>query len=136
MKNNLLAMFVILALSACQPRIDSRGNVTLADNMKSFIVGTTTMDDVIRTCGTPSLHVDNFTWIYVGAKAEETSFSEVSLKKRLVVKFIFNENKTLKSMQEIKQPTKDVMHMDKDISNLETEKQINKKFQKMTKRDN
>lgn len=120
-----LAFCAAMLMIGCQPRVDSRGNITLADNIKTFVVGTTTMSDVIQKCGTPSFHIDNFTWIYVGATAEETSFSDVALKNRCVVKLIFDENKILRSIQEVQQPKKDIMPMDKAVTNLKTGKVSN-----------
>lgn len=107
-----------LLLIGCQPRVDSRGNIMLADELKNLVVGKTTMSDVIQRCGTPSLHVDNFTWIYISATAKETSFSEVSLKNRLVVKMTFSEDRVLRSVKKIKQPRKDIVPMDKKITHL------------------
>lgn len=116
-KNLVFLAGTLMALSACQPRIDSRGNIILMDEMKNFVVGKTTMSDVIQKCGTPSLHIDNFTWIYFSATAKEAAFSKVSLQNRLIVKMIFDDKRVLKSIQKIKQPRKAIL-MDKAITNL------------------
>lgn len=115
--NKILFLSSVLLLAGCQPRVDSRGNIMLADELANFVVGKTTMSDVIQKCGTPSLHVDDFTWIYFSATAKETSFSAVSLQNRLVVKMIFDNNRVLRSIQKVKQP-KTIAPMDKNITNL------------------
>lgn len=123
--NKILFLSGALLLAGCQPRANPRGNIMIADELDSFVVGKTTMSDVIQKCGTPSLHADDFTWIYFSAIAKETAFSDVSLQNRLVIKMIFDSNCVLRSIQKIKQP-KIVTPMDKNITAL-TEKNKHKK---------
>ncbi len=125
MKRSMLVSGMILGLlTACQPIIHSRGNVTVEDNLSKFIVGKTTMSDVIGMCGTPSLHKDNFTWIYIGAKSEEIAFHEVAMTKRCIVKMTFDSNKVLRAIDRIPLSDDSAILTDEEITNLITEKQV------------
>lgn len=130
-KAKALVLGIALFVVGCQPRVDCRGSIDLKECVKAFVVGVTTMGDVIQRCGTPSLHVDDFTWIYMEARAEETSFSDVVLKDRMVVKMRFGRNKVLKSIEEVRQPTGDKVPMDKEISDLASVTQVDKKLNHM-----
>ena len=89
--------FFSLFIVSCEPFVNSRGNVVIKKEIDSLIVGQTTMEDVLRSCGSPSLHKDSFTWIYIGGRSEEISFSGTHLKDRSVIKLIFDKNKVLKN---------------------------------------
>lgn len=101
-KHYLLISSVLLA--SCEPFVNSRGNVIAERQLESLIIGQTTMEDVLRSCGTPSLHRNNFTWIYIGGRSEETSFEGIEMKNRIVIKLTFDTNKILKN-KEIIRPT-------------------------------
>ncbi len=107
----------LLFLASCEPFVNSRGNVVAIKQVDSFVVGKTTMEDVLRTCGTPSLHKNNFTWIYIGGHSEEMSFKNVEIKERSVIKLIFDENKVLKD-KIITHPTKEDYHFDEEVTDL------------------
>jgi len=124
-------MFFLCFLVACQPVVNSRGNVTLDEKFSKFVKGETTMDDVLRQCGTPSLHRDNYTWIYVGAKSAEESFKSIKLTNRFIVKMIFDENKVLSSIERIQLQEDDGgAPMDEDTTQLVAEKRISEKLKK------
>ncbi|MBO7642143.1 MAG: hypothetical protein J6S86_03205 [Alphaproteobacteria bacterium] len=91
-----------LLLASCEPFINSRGNVVAEKQFESFIEGRTTMEEVIESCGTPSLHKDNFTWIYLGGRSEETSFKGIEMKNRTMIRLTFDTNKVLKSKKIIR----------------------------------
>ncbi len=109
--------FFSLCLVACEPFINSRGNVIAAKEVDSFVVGRTTMEDVLKSCGSPSLHKDSFTWIYIGGRSEEVSFSGVQLKEHSVIKLIFDKNKVLKN-KEIIHPSSKECHFDREVTDL------------------
>lgn len=86
----------LLFLAACEPSINSRGNVIAVKQVDAFVIGKTTMEEVLRSCGTPPLLKDNFTWIYVGGRSEEVSFQNIEVKDRSIVKLFFDKNRILK----------------------------------------
>ena len=106
-----------LLLASCEPFINSRGNVVAEKQFESFVEGRTTMEDVIESCGTPSLHKDNFTWIYLGGRSEETSFKGVEVKNRTIIKLTFDTDKILKR-KEIVRPSGSTYVFDKEMTNL------------------
>jgi outer membrane protein assembly factor BamE (lipoprotein component of BamABCDE complex) len=108
---------------ACQPAIDSRGNVTVEESFNSFVVGKTTMSDVLEKCGTPSLHCDNYSWIYVGLKTEEDRFKNVKSFYDFIVKITFNPDRTLKLIERIDPTNRREITMDKEVTRLIEEKQ-------------
>lgn len=123
MKAVLLTGFLLI-LCACQPKINSRGNVTLAEKLDTFVVGKTKADDVIEACGSPSLRKDELTWIYIGARSEEISFRDVQLKDKLVVRMTFDHNGILKSLENIIQKNTDrKIVADEEQTDLITDKQ-------------
>lgn len=106
-----------LLWASCEPFVNSRGNVIAEKQFESFVIGKTTMEDVLESCGTPSLHRDNFTWIYVGGKSEETSFKGIEMKDRAMVRLTFSENKVL-SNKEIVRPSNNVYNFNEETTNL------------------
>ena len=123
--------FLLLCLASCEPFVNSRGNVVAEKEANSFIIGRTTMEDVLRSCGSPSLHKDNFTWIYIGGRSEEISFRGTQIKDRSVIKLIFDKNKVLKD-KVIIHPTNKEYSFNKEttdlISNKEVETLLKKKY--------
>jgi outer membrane protein assembly factor BamE (lipoprotein component of BamABCDE complex) len=122
MKKNLL-IIVLCFVAACQPRVNSRGNVTVEDSFSSFVVGKTTMENVLEKCGTPSLLRSNYSWIYIGAKVEETAFEDVKLTQRFIVRMTFDQNKILKSIEKIDPKNDSQVFMDEEITNLMNDQQ-------------
>ena len=88
----------MLLLSACQPFVNSRGNVVISDHVDSFVIGKTTMQEVIQKCGTPSLQSEKSVWVYVGARSEEQSFKGVSMKDCNVYQLTFDDKDVLKAI--------------------------------------
>jgi len=107
----------LLFLASCEPFVNSRGNVVAIKQVDSFIIGKTTMEDVLRSCGTPSLHKNNFTWIYIGGRSEEVSFKNTEIKDRYVLKLIFDKNKVLKD-KIVTHPTKEDYSFDEEVTDL------------------
>ena len=114
-KSSLLVSLLFLA--SCEPIVNSRGNVIAIKQIDNFVIGKTTMEDVLKSCGTPSLHKNNFTWIYIGGHSEEVAFKNVEIKDRSVVKLIFDENKTLKD-KIVTHPAKEDLYFDEEVTNL------------------
>lgn len=124
-------LFLSLYLTSCEPFINSRGNVIAEKEVGSFVIGRTTMEDVLRSCGSPSLHKDNFTWIYIGGRSEEISFGGTQIKDRSVIKLIFDKNKVLKDKVIIHPTNKEYSFNEETtdlISNKEVETLLKKKY--------
>lgn len=113
----------LLCLVACEPFVNSRGNVIAIKQIDSFMIGKTTMEDVLKTCGTPSLHKDNFTWIYVGGRSEEVSFKDVEMKNRSIIKLFFDKNKVLKNTV-VTHPANSTYNFDDENTNLISSKEV------------
>ena len=115
--------FLLLCLASCEPFVNSRGNVVAEKEAVSFVVGRTTMEDVLKSCGSPSLHKDNFTWIYIGGRSEEASFRGIQMKERSVVKLIFDKNKVLKD-KVIIHPTNKEYGFNEEVTDLISNKEV------------
>jgi len=114
-RNYLLVSSLLLA--SCEPFVNSRGNVVAEKQFKSLVEGKTTMEDVLVSCGTPSLHRDNFTWIYLGGRSEETSFKGVEMKNRTMIRLKFDTNRILKN-KEIVHPSDDEYNFNEETTYL------------------
>ncbi|MDR0968667.1 MAG: hypothetical protein LBL99_03495 [Holosporaceae bacterium] len=132
MKNYLFVLGLCF-IAACQPRVDPRGNTTVEENFESFVAGKTTTNDVLEKCGTPSLHKDNYTWIYVGGKVEEGPFGSPKAIQKFIVKMIFDQNKILRSIEKI-DPKENGDFMDEKNTNLMSEHTAKTKVDEVLKR--
>lgn len=87
----LLAAAAALALGACSPRIDQRGNLLDPDAVLAVQPGIQTKDQVAQLLGTPSTTAtfDDKTWYYISKRTETTAFfpADVTDQQVLVVKF-------------------------------------------------
>ena len=128
-KSILIGGAILGLLSACQPIIHSRGNVTVEDHLNQFVVGKTTKADVVRMCGTPSLQKDHLTWIYVGAKSEDVAFHSIVMREKCVVKMTFDTEGILRSMRRIPLSDDAELQTDEEITQLITEQQAEKQIQ-------
>ncbi len=115
--------FFLLFLVSCEPFVNSRGNVVIKKEIDSFVIGRTTMADVLKSCGSPSLHKDNFTWIYIGGRSEEVSFHGTQLKDRSVIKLIFDKNQILKN-KVILHPSNKECSFDEGFTELISNKEV------------
>ncbi|MDR2068237.1 MAG: hypothetical protein LBP41_04595 [Holosporaceae bacterium] len=127
----LSSLLVLAVLAGCQPIVNSRGNVIVEENIAAFTVGKTSMADVLKRCGTPSLHKDDFTWIYIGSRSEEVAFGDVDLKNRFVVRMRFGSNKILQSVKIINPGESDEISADEEITNLISAKEVSAKVKKL-----
>ena len=81
----------IVALSACSPAIDQRGNLPDTDNVLAIQPGVSTKDEVTQLLGTPSTIAtfSDKTWYYISKRTETVAFfsPDVVDQQVLVVKF-------------------------------------------------
>jgi outer membrane protein assembly factor BamE (lipoprotein component of BamABCDE complex) len=123
MRLNFSLVACVLILSACQPFVNSRGNALVAEHIGEFKVGQTTSNEVLEKCGTPSLHRDNWTWIYIGYTSEEVAFKKVDAKNKFVVRMRFDQNKILRSIEKMKVDEDKEIFTNDEITELITDKQ-------------
>lgn len=102
MKREFVLVLPFLCICGCQPKIDSRGNVTLAEKINTFAAGKTRKEDILSACGAPSLQRSNEVWIYMGARAEEVSFKDIEMKNKLVVRFVFDKDGVLRKIEKVR----------------------------------
>lgn len=108
----------------------------MEENFNTFIKGKTTASDVLRQCGTPSLLLDNYTWIYVGYKIKENTFKNAELVYEFAVRLIFDHNGILKSIEPIDPKSKTNVVMNKEITNLISDAQADLKIKKILSKNN
>ena len=81
----------VVALAACSPRIDQRGNLLDPDAVLAVQPGVQTKDQVAQLLGTPSTVAtfDDKTWYYISKRTETTAFfpSDITDQQVLVVRF-------------------------------------------------
>lgn len=82
-----------LALGACAPRVDTRGNQVHAEDIATIEPGQATRNQVLDRLGSPSSQ-GNFgveTWYYISERTETTAFLAPEIKERQVVVIEFDE---------------------------------------------
>jgi outer membrane protein assembly factor BamE (lipoprotein component of BamABCDE complex) len=86
-----LLLASVVALAACSPRIDQRGNLLDPDAVLAVQPGVQTKDQVAQLLGTPSTVAtfDDKTWYYISKRTETTAFfpSDITDQQVLVVRF-------------------------------------------------
>ena len=110
MKRLTVFVLFLLCICSCQPKINSRGNVTLAEQIDTFIVGKTKIIDVYNACGTPSLQKCNDIWIYIGARSEEIAFRDVEMADKLTVRLTFDKKGILRKIDRVSDDTKNYIN--------------------------
>ncbi|PHS79108.1 MAG: cell envelope protein SmpA [Rhodospirillaceae bacterium] len=86
------AVVVVLGLSACAPRVATRGNELQMEDVAKITVGTHTKNNVYETLGSPS-SMSNFgedTWYYISQITETTAFLAPEIKERQIVEIRFD----------------------------------------------
>ncbi len=78
---------VALAVVACSPRIDSRGNLPDPDKLAEIKPGKHSRNDVAEILGSPSSIAvfDQETWYYISKRTETVAFFEADVAERQVV---------------------------------------------------
>lgn len=101
MKELMASVLFLLCVCGCHPKINSRGNITLAEKIDTFVVGKTKIIDVYNACGTPSLQIGNNVWIYMGARSEEIAFRDVEMTDKLTVRLTFDNKGLLRKIERL-----------------------------------
>jgi outer membrane protein assembly factor BamE (lipoprotein component of BamABCDE complex) len=100
---SLRCALVALALAACQPTIDQRGNLPDKGKLADIEPGVTTKEMVSQILGTPS-SVSTFgdkTWYYISRRTEQTSFFEPVVLDQQVVVVAFDDGGVVRDVQHL-----------------------------------
>lgn len=83
----------MIAVGACTPRVDVRGNVADKEDMIRIRQGITTAAEVRRVLGSPSTvsAFDNKTWYYVSKREEALAFFKPTTTQHQVIELRFDE---------------------------------------------
>lgn len=84
---------VLMAVTACSPRVDVRGNVADQEDMIRIRQGITTKQEVQRVLGSPSTvsAFDKKTWYYVSKREESLAFFKPTTKDQKVIELRFDD---------------------------------------------
>ena len=99
----LMGLVMCVALVACAPRLDTRGNLPDPDQLSKIKPGEHTRIQVAEILGSPS-NISTFdleTWYYVSQRTETTAFFEPDVKTRQVVILRFDKGGTLADIRTI-----------------------------------
>ncbi len=90
----LSAVVMMGAITACSPRIDTRGNAIHMEDVATLETGVHTRDHVLNKLGSPSNRTTfgDTTWYYISEKTETTAFFAPELIERQIVVIDFNEH--------------------------------------------
>ncbi len=94
---------IAIALAACQPTIDQRGNLPDQKRVATIEPGVTTKQEVSQILGTPS-SVSTFsdrTWYYISRRTEQTAFFQPEVLDQQVVVVGFDEGGVVRDVQHL-----------------------------------
>ena len=99
----LYSTLIVVALAACQPTIDQRGNLPDDKKISSIEPGVTTKQAVSQLLGTPS-SVSTFgdkTWYYISRRTEQTAFFNPQVLDQQVIVVGFDEGGVVRNVQHL-----------------------------------
>ncbi len=88
----MLAGLAVIYVSACSPRIATRGNAPEPEQLEQITVGESTKGDVIDILGSPSTIAafDENVWLYISKTTETVAFFEPETVEQQVVLVSFD----------------------------------------------
>lgn len=88
----LMSAAVALAIGACSPIVDYRGNNADTDKVATIKAGQTTRVQVTRLLGSPTTvsPLDARTWYYISQKEETRAFLKPTIKQQKIIEISFN----------------------------------------------
>lgn len=99
----LHSTLIAVALAACQPTIDQRGNLPDDRKISAIEPGVTTKQAVSQLLGTPS-SVSTFgdkTWYYISRRTEQTAFFNPQVLDQQVIVVGFDEGGIVRNVQHL-----------------------------------
>src|SRR5690242_4529175 len=96
-------LLVAAALTACTPRVATRGNLVEDYRLEQVHTGTSTKADVATILGTPTTvsTFDENVWYYIGQRVETVAFYAPEVTKRRVLRMQFDPSSGV--LQDLKQ---------------------------------
>lgn len=94
---------LVLALGACSPTVDNRGNLLTQDEVATVRPGETTRQQLLQNFGSPS-SIDAFdenTWYYIGRREERWAFLNPEVTDHRVVVVRMNEQGIVQNVRTI-----------------------------------
>ena len=97
-----LAAAAPLALAACSPPVELRGNLPDPDSVAQVIPGKTTKAEVTHLLGSPSniSTFDTSTWYYIARRSVRDALSEPQLTGQTIYVVQFDDSGVVKSFQQ------------------------------------
>jgi outer membrane protein assembly factor BamE (lipoprotein component of BamABCDE complex) len=94
-------MVSAMALSACAPRIDNRGNQVHPEDVAAIEPGKWTRNQVLDRLGSPSSEgtFGEDTWYYIFERTETTAFLAPEVKERKVIEIQFDKAGVVKKVE-------------------------------------
>lgn len=94
---------LVIALTACAPRVDPRGNLVDAELLEELSPGDQSKDEVAELLGSPS-SIANFgeeTWYYISKRTETVAFFEPDVKERQVIIIKFGKDGRVSKIEKL-----------------------------------
>ncbi|WP_420724223.1 outer membrane protein assembly factor BamE [Hwanghaeella sp. LZ110] len=100
LKTGASVSILLLALTACDPKVALRGNAPLESRLEQISVGQSTKRDVVAAIGTPSTigTFDDNVWYYMSQRRETWAFYPTEVTENQVLAFHFDEGGTLQTI--------------------------------------
>lgn len=105
------AVMGLLALGACSPRVDTRGNQIHPEDVAAIETGQTTRAEVQERLGSPSSN-GNFgdeVWYYIYEQTETVAFMAPEVKARQIFAIAFDEAGIVKSIDTLDETAGEVI---------------------------
>jgi outer membrane protein assembly factor BamE (lipoprotein component of BamABCDE complex) len=99
----VIAGVVVLAVTACAPRIATRGNLPDPDLLANIEIGQINKRDIVEMIGSPS-SIEPFqgeSWYYISERTETRAFFEPTVVERKVIVLRFDKKGIVKEMKTI-----------------------------------
>lgn len=115
MKAFLSLIFITLAMTACTPTIQTRGNLVETYKMQEIVPGQDSKDDVIRKIGSPTTisPFDVNTWYYVGSITEKKAMLDPKIKREKIYVVSFLPDGYVNKIVERRDGHKDIPIVDR-----------------------
>lgn len=99
-----VGLLAAVAVTACSPRVATRGNLVEDYRLEQVHTGTSTKSDVATILGTPTTvsTFDDNTWYYIGQRVETVAFFKPEVTQRRVLQMTFDPaTSTLTDVKEV-----------------------------------
>lgn len=96
----IATVIVLSTVTACAPRVDTRGNAILIEDVATIEPGTHTRDHVFNKLGSPSSSstFNDDAWYYISERTETTAFLAPEIIDRQVIAIKFDDHGVVTSV--------------------------------------